>query len=182
MLLRVVELGRDLGCDDALTLLSLRKLKLCMRDQIDDATELIFGPHRDLDRHGVGVQPLVERAHRHEEVGADAIHLVDEADAGNLVLVRLPPDGFALRLDAVDRIEDRAGAVEHAQGALHLDGEVDVSGGIDDVDAVLLAEEGLRPRAARSKWWRYLVMVMPRSCSCAIQSITAVPSWTSPIL
>ena len=27
-----------------------------------------------------------------------------------------------------------------------------------------------------------LVMVMPRSCSCAIQSMTAEPSWTSPIL
>ena len=26
------------------------------------------------------------------------------------------------------------------------------------------------------------VMVMPRSCSCSIQSIVAVPSWTSPIL
>ena len=26
------------------------------------------------------------------------------------------------------------------------------------------------------------VIVMPRSCSCSIQSITAVPSWTSPIL
>ena len=26
------------------------------------------------------------------------------------------------------------------------------------------------------------VMVMPRSCSCTIQSMTAVPSWTSPSL
>ena len=26
------------------------------------------------------------------------------------------------------------------------------------------------------------VMVMPRSCSCTIQSMVAVPSWTSPIL
>ena len=26
------------------------------------------------------------------------------------------------------------------------------------------------------------VMVMPRSCSWAIQSMTAAPSWTSPIL
>ena len=26
------------------------------------------------------------------------------------------------------------------------------------------------------------VMVMPRSCYCSIQSMTAVPSWTSPIL
>ena len=26
------------------------------------------------------------------------------------------------------------------------------------------------------------VMVMPRSCSCSIQSMVAAPSWTSPIL
>ena len=26
------------------------------------------------------------------------------------------------------------------------------------------------------------VIVMPRSCSCSIQSMVAVPSWTSPIL
>ena len=26
------------------------------------------------------------------------------------------------------------------------------------------------------------VIVIPRSCSCSIQSITAAPSWTSPIL
>ena len=26
------------------------------------------------------------------------------------------------------------------------------------------------------------VIVIPRSCSCSIQSIVAVPSWTSPIL
>jgi hypothetical protein len=26
------------------------------------------------------------------------------------------------------------------------------------------------------------VMVIPRSCSCSIQSMTALPSWTSPIL
>jgi hypothetical protein len=37
---------------------------------------------------------------------------------------------------------------------------------IDDVDAVVAAD----------------VIVMPRSCSCSIQSITAVPSCTSPIL
>ena len=26
------------------------------------------------------------------------------------------------------------------------------------------------------------VIVMPRSCSCSIQSMVAAPSWTSPIL
>ena len=38
-------------------------------------------------------------------------------------------------------------------------------------------------------WWSFQkqvvaadVIVMPRSCSCSIQSIVAAPSWTSPIL
>ena len=38
-------------------------------------------------------------------------------------------------------------------------------------------------------WWSFQkhvvaaeVMVMPRSCSCTIQSMVAAPSWTSPIL
>ena len=38
-------------------------------------------------------------------------------------------------------------------------------------------------------WWSFHqqvvaadVIVMPRSCSCSIQSIVAAPSWTSPIL
>ena len=38
-------------------------------------------------------------------------------------------------------------------------------------------------------WWFFHqqvvaadVIVMPRSCSCSIQSMAAAPSWTSPIL
>ncbi len=72
-----------------------------------------------------------------EEVGAHAVHLVDERDARHLVLVGLAPDGFRLRLHAAHGVVDHAGAVEHAHGALHLDGEVDVAGRVDDVDAML---------------------------------------------
>src|SRR4029077_2175965 len=42
----------------------------------------------------------------------------------------------------VDAIEDRARAVEDAQRALHLDGEVDVARGVDDVDAVVVPVAG----------------------------------------
>src|SRR5213076_2830811 len=76
------------------------------------------------------------------EVGADAVHLVDEAEAGDVVLVRLTPDGFRLRLHTRDRVEDRNRAVEHAQRALDLDREVDVAGGVDDVDPVPLPLAG----------------------------------------
>ena len=71
------------------------------------------------------------------------------------------------------RIEDGDRAVEHAQAALDLDREIDVARRVDDVDAMV---------AARSRWWRRTVIVMPRSCSCSIQSIVAAPSCTSPIL
>src|SRR6185437_6124408 len=45
---------------------------------------------------------------------------------------------------AGDGIEHRDRAVEHAHGTLDLDGEVDVAGRVDDVDAVILPEAGRR--------------------------------------
>jgi hypothetical protein len=72
-----------------------------------------------------------------EEVGAGAVHLVDERQTRHLVLVGLAPDGFRLGLHAAHGAVHHAGAVEHAHGTLHLDGEVHVAGGVDDVDAVL---------------------------------------------
>ena len=78
------------------------------------------------------------------EVRADAVHLVDEADARHAVLVGLAPDGFRLRLDAGDGVEHGDGAVEHAQRALDFDGEVDVARRVDDVDAVIAPEAGRR--------------------------------------
>jgi hypothetical protein len=76
------------------------------------------------------------------EVGADAVHLVDEAHARHAVLVGLTPHGLGLGLDAGDRVEHRDRAVEHAQRALDLDGEVDVAGRVDDVDAVVVPDAG----------------------------------------
>jgi hypothetical protein len=106
------------------------------------------------------------------EVGADAVHLVDEADARDVVLVGLAPDRLGLGLDAGDGVEHRDRAVEHAQRALDLDGEVDVAGRVDDVDPVSRQKQVVAAE----------VMVIPRSCSWTIQSMVAAPSWTSPIL
>src|SRR5206468_4640404 len=41
-----------------------------------------------------------------------------------------------------DRAEDADGAVENAERALHFDGEVDVTGSVDDVDAGIAPEGG----------------------------------------
>ena len=81
-----------------------------------------------------------------EEVGADAVVLVDEGDAGNAVALRLTPNSLGLRLNAGNGVEHGYGAVENAQGALNLGGEVHVARGVDNLEAVglvvLLPEAG----------------------------------------
>ena len=118
-------------------------------DEVDDAAEVVLGADRDLHRHRIGAEPVAHRLHGGEEVRAGAVHLVDERDARNLVLVGLPPDGLRLRLDARDGVEDGDGAVEDAQAPLHLDGEVHVPGRIDDVDAMVAPERRRRSRRDR---------------------------------
>ena len=104
--------------------------------EVDDAEEVRLRADRQLDRHGMRAEAVDHRLHAAVEVRADAVHLVDVGDTRDVVLVGLAPDGLRLRLDAGDRVEQRDRAVEHAQRALDLDGEVDVAGRVDDVDPV----------------------------------------------
>jgi hypothetical protein len=106
-------------------------------DEVDHAGEVLLGADRHHDGHRVGLQARLHLVVDLEEVGAGAVHLVDEGQARHLVLVGLAPDGLGLRLHAADRAVHHARAVEHAHAALDLDREVDVPGGVDDVDAVL---------------------------------------------
>ncbi len=82
------------------------------------------------------MQPLPDGLDGPVEVGARPVHLVDERDSRHAVPVRLPPHRLALRLDPGDGVEHGDRPVEDAQGALDLVGEVDVPGGVDEVDAV----------------------------------------------
>ena len=108
-------------------------------DQVDDADEVVLSADRQLDDERRRAELLLDGVHRVVEVGTELVHLVDEADARNAVLVGLTPHGFGLRLDALLAIEDGDGAIEDAQRTLHLGGEVDVARRIDDVDLELIA-------------------------------------------
>ena len=77
-----------------------------------------------------------------EEVGTGAIHLVDEHHPGNGIAIGLAPDGFRLGLNTAHCAEHGDHTVENAHGTLHLDGEVDVPGGVDDVDPMILPAGG----------------------------------------
>ena len=98
---------------------------------------------------GTGVEAVADHLDATPEVGADAVHLVDEAEPRHVVLVRLAPHRLGLRLDTGDRVEHRDRAVEDAQRSLDLDGEVDVAGRVDDVDLAVAPLRGRRGRRDR---------------------------------
>jgi hypothetical protein len=89
------------------------------------------------------VAQLVAHAVR---VRAGAVELVDERDPRDLVAPHLAVDGVTLRLHTGDAAQHHDRPVEDAQRALDLDREVDVSGGVDDVDVVLGLDRGPRHR------------------------------------
>jgi hypothetical protein len=97
-----------------------------------------FDSDGNLDHDRVQPQFLPQLLGHAVGVGARAVQLVDEGEAGNRVATHLPVHGDGLGLHPGHRAEDENGAVEHAQGALHLDGEVHVAGGVDEIDVMAL--------------------------------------------
>ena len=118
-------------------------------DQIDYAGEFLLGADRNLQQQRLGLQLVADLVRHALELGAHAVHLVDERDARNAILVGLPPDRLRLRLDSAHRAKNRDRAVQHAQTALDFDREVDVAGRIDNIDPMVAPEAGGRGRRNR---------------------------------
>ncbi len=111
-------------------------------DQIDDPLERGFRADRQLDRNRLHAQTIANALDALFEISADLVHLVHEHDARNFITVGLTPDRFGLRLHALIAVEHGDAAVEDAQGAFHLDGEIHVAGGVDDVQALAVPNGG----------------------------------------
>ena len=99
---------------------------------------------RPCDDHRLGAEAIDHHVDAALKIRAHAVHLVDEADARNVILVGLAPHGFGLRLDTGNGVEHGNRAVEHAHGTLDFDGEVHVARRVDDVDAVVFPVAGRR--------------------------------------
>ena len=83
------------------------------------------------------------------EIGADAVHLIDERNPRHSILIGLTPYSFGLRLHTGDSIENRDSAIEHAQRSLDFHRKIHVARRINDIDAVFLVET--RPRSSRRR-------------------------------
>ena len=103
---------------------------------------------------GIAVELRLDVFNRAVEVGTGSVHLVDEGDARNVVLVHLAPNRFRLGLYACNCAEYCDRAVENTQRTFYFCSKVDVSGGVDKVDLVLNALVGTvlcRPVARNSR-------------------------------
>ena len=96
--------------------------------------------------NGFAPKPIHDHLNRVLEVCADAVHLVDEADARHLIAIRLTPNRLRLRLDTGHGIEHDHAAVQHTQTALHFGREVDMARRVNDVDLAFLPRS---PRPSR---------------------------------
>jgi hypothetical protein len=110
-------------------------------DQVDHALEIVLRTDRNLHRQRARAEALPDHVDAAHEIGAAAVHLVDITEARHVVVVGEAPVGLRLRLDTGHAIEYHDRTVQHAQRTIHLDGEVDVPRGVDQVD-LLVAPEG----------------------------------------
>ena len=106
------------------------------RNEVYQAFELVFRANGEEQRVGIAAELCFNVFDRAVEVRARSVHLVDESNAGNVVLVHLTPNRFGLGLNARDRAEYRDSAVENTQRTFNFGSEVDVSRGVDKVDLV----------------------------------------------
>ena len=104
-------------------------------DQVDDADKLRFLADGDLNRDGPCIEALADGVDGMLEISTHLVDLVDETNSRDAVFISLAPDFFRLRLHAMNGVEYSDSAVEHAQRSLDLGREVDVAGGINNVDA-----------------------------------------------
>ena len=124
--------------------------------QVDHPDEVALDAYGELDNGDGDAQAVLDHVDTATEIGPDPVHLVYETDTRHAVLVRLPPHRFGLRLDSGHGVEHGYGTVEDAQGPLHFDGEVDMAGGVDDVDEVVVPMAGGGRRGDRDAPFLFL--------------------------
>ena len=94
-------------------------------------------------------------------LGRGEVDLVERGDDREVVLEREVAVGEGLGLDALRGVDEQDRALAGGEAARHLVPEVDVAGGVDEV------ERRGRPSSSRTFW---ALMVMPRSRSRSIES------------
>ncbi|MNW49171.1 hypothetical protein D3C74_265780 [compost metagenome] len=103
-----------------------------------------------LDRNDIRRQIIACLSEHRIGIRANAVHLVDEQERGNLQLLKRVPNHFRLRLNAFYRGENQHRAIQHAQRPLHFGQKIDMARRIDQIDLRALPGERRHGRAHRN--------------------------------
>ena len=93
-------------------------------EQVNNTEEVALSADGELNNQRTCAQAVDDGLNGEVEVSTHLVHLVDEADTGDIVLVSLAPNGLRLGLNTFLAVEHSNCAVEDAQRALNLNGEV----------------------------------------------------------
>ena len=77
------------------------------------------------------------------ELQKGAINLVDDGDGLDALGKSLAKDGLGLDTDTIDTVDDDESTIGDTESGSDLGGEIDVTGGIDQVDEEVVALDGL---------------------------------------
>ncbi len=109
-------------------------------EQIDDADELRFRADGQDHDERLCAENFFHLSDDAVKICADPVELVHVNDAGNAGIVGVAPVRFRLRLNAARAAEDADAAVKNLERTVNFDGEIDVAGGVDDVELVASPE------------------------------------------
>ena len=117
------------------------------RDEFDDGFENVFDPDSLFGRGGDAVvagdgEDVFELLATAGDVGGGEVDFIENGDDGEFLLQGEVDVGHGLGFYALSSIDDEDGAFARGEGAGDFVGEVDVSGGVEEVELVGFAVPG----------------------------------------
>ena len=109
-------------------------------DKVNNSPECVLRADRQLNRNTVAVETLLNHIKNVVEIRTHNIHLIDVYHSRYVVFVSLTPNGFRLRLNTALCAQNGYRAVKHAERTLNFNGEVNVSGSVDNIDTMVFPE------------------------------------------
>src|SRR3989344_5903126 len=190
ILLGLVEIfGWDLLHANINTLVSFEVVGLHSQ-KINHTFEVLLQAHGDVHAHRILGQTIKDRSIRSLIVCPHTIELIDETKSWHILLISITPIGLTLRLHSGHSVKNYNCSVEDTQASLYFKVKSMCPGVSIMLNWCLKLvfpicpepNEGLAYVGFQKQVIAAAVIVMPRSRSCSIQSVTVSPSWTSPIL
>ncbi len=107
-------------------------------NQVHDSFEFVLGSDRQGKGNGSRPQLVLDLLEACEKICPHPVHLVHIDDLRNFEFVRLSPNRFGLGLNFSHGIEGGHTTVEHTQGTLNFNREVDVARSVDEIQLINL--------------------------------------------